>query len=303
VVLACLVTTADRGSAAVRNALYAEVLPPEKRVEGRAYLRSVTNVGIGVGTCLAALALQADTRAAYSAGILADDFSYLVVIALFAVVLPSPPKGAGRAAAEADGPNPALRDLPFLAVTALNGLLCLQFSMIEVGVPLWLVRETAAPRWMVSGSLLVNTVLVVLLQVRAARGTERIGTAARACGRGGLLLAGSCAVLALAHGLPGWVAALVLAAGVGLQALGEVVSQAGGWALSYALAPEGAHGAYQGVFNSGAAAAMMLGPALVAWLVIGHGVLGWALLALLFTAGGLAMAPTVRWAQRATAAT
>ena len=117
--------------------------------------------------------------------------------------------------------------------------------------------------------------------------------------RGGLLLTGSCAVLALAHGLPTAAAALVLAAGIGLQALGEVFSQAGGWALSYELAAEGHHGAYQGVFNTGQSAAMMLGPAVIAWLLVGHGLLGWALLGALFAASGLAMAPTVRWARRA----
>ena len=299
VVLACLVTTVDRGSATVRNAMYAQILPSDRRVEGRAYLRSVTNVGIGVGTCLAALALQADTRAAYTMAILADAVSFLVVLVLYAVVIPAPTRKAGQARPEVGGPNPALRNLPYLAVTALNGLLCLQFAMIEVGVPLWIVRETAAPRWMVSGGLVVNTVLVVLLQVRATRGTEQPAVAARVCGRGGLLLAASCAVLALAHGLPAALAALVLMAGVGLQALGEVFSQAGGWALSYDLAAEGKHGAYQGVFNTGQSAAMMLGPAVIAWLVVGHGLLGWTLLAALFAVSGLLMTLAVRCALRA----
>ncbi|MFD0350219.1 MFS transporter [Kitasatospora aburaviensis] len=60
--LACVVSAVDRGSAAVRNALYAQVLPADRRVAGRAYLRVVTNIGICLGTALGAIALQADTR-------------------------------------------------------------------------------------------------------------------------------------------------------------------------------------------------------------------------------------------------
>ncbi|WP_145788008.1 MFS transporter [Kitasatospora atroaurantiaca] len=302
VLLACLVTAADRGSAAVRATLYAEVLPADRRVAGRAYLRVVTNVGIGAGTALAALALQADTRSAYVVAFLADVVSFAVVAAMYAMVPVTARTARSEAASTgAAGRNPALRNLPFLVVTVLNALLVLQFAMLEVGVPLWIVKHTEAPRVMVAGSLIVNTVLVVALQVRATKGTEQPGVAARVFGKGGLLVAASCLVLGFAHGVPAVVAAVLVLAGVGLQALGEVFSQAAGWALSYDLAGEGAHGAYQGVFNAGMSAALMLGPALITTAVIGQGLLGWALLAGLFAASGLAMGPTVRWAQRRSA--
>ncbi|MER8186739.1 MFS transporter [Kitasatospora sp. NPDC094015] len=297
--LACVVAAADRGANAVRAALYAEVLPPADRVASRAYLRSVTNVGIAVGACLAALVLQADTRDAYLAALITDSASFAVVAVLFAVLVPDRPRATAEGGpAGPAGPNPALRNLPFLAVSALNGVLTLQFAMLEVGVPLWVVQQTEAPRAMVAGSMLVNTALVIALQVRAARGVDRPSAAARAFRRGGLLTACSCGVLALAHAVPAAAAALLVVAGVGLQALGEVLGQAGTWSLGYDLAADGAHGAYQGVLNTGQAVALMLGPALVTWLVIGHGLAGWLILAALFTAGALAMGPTVRWAGR-----
>ena len=297
VALACVVAAADRGSSAVRNALYAEVLPADRRVAGRAYLRVVTNVGMCLGTALAAVALQIDTRTAYLTAILCDAASFAVAAALYARV-PVPPRARAGAGRKAGGRNPALHNRPFLVVTALNAVLCLQFAVLEVGVPLWIVNETEAPRIVVAGTIVVNTVLVVALQVRATRGTERPGAAARVCGRGGLLLAGSSLVLGLAHGLPATAAAVVVLAGVALQALGEVFSQAGGWALGFDLADEDAHGAYQGVFSAGSSVAMMLGPALVSTAVIGYGLLGWAALGAVFAAAGLAMAPAVRWAQR-----
>ncbi|MFD4398142.1 MFS transporter [Kitasatospora sp. NPDC058478] len=316
VVLACGVAAVDRGSAAVRNALYAEVLPPDRRVAGRAYLRVVTNVGICLGTAVGAIALQVDTKPAYLTAILADAASFVVVAVLFhrlpahrlpahrlpahahpAPVAPSAEPGDGGAR-RGKRRNPALRDGPFLVVTVLNAVLALQFAVLEVGVPLWIVHDTEAPRITVAGTLIVNTLLVIALQVRATRGTEDRATAARLCGRGGLLLAASCLVVGLAHGLPALVAAVVVLGGIALQSLGEVFGQAGGWALSYDLAGERDHGAYQGVYNAGSAASMMAGPALVSTAVIGFGLAGWAVLGAVLAAAGLAMGPAVRWAGR-----
>ncbi|MEV6977779.1 MFS transporter [Kitasatospora sp. NPDC093806] len=314
VALACLVTAADRGASAVRNALYAEVLPADKRVAGRAYLRVVTNIGICLGTGVGAIALQVDSRVGYLTAILADAGSYLLVAVLFhRLRVPGPAGGArmvraSSAQRETAGKpvrdrNPALRDGPFLVVTALSGVLSLQFAMLEVGVPLWIAQQTEAPRITIAGTLIVNTVLVIAFQVRATKGTEEPAAAARACGRGGLFLAASCLVIGLAHGLPAVLAAVVVLAGVALQAAGEVLGQAGSWALSYDLAGDRAHGAYQGVFNAGTSASMMIGPAVVSTAVIGFGLAGWAALGALLAAAGLAMGPAVRWAGRRGTAT
>ncbi|MQS15316.1 MFS transporter [Streptomyces kaniharaensis] len=305
VVLACAVAAVDRGSAAVRNALYAEVLPADRRVAGRAYLRVVTNAGLCAGTALGAIALQVDNRPVYLTAIVANAVSFLFVAVMYRrlPVLAADGPSARSDAEGSEAPrtkrrNPALRDGPFLVVTVLNALLCLQFAVLEVGVPLWIVHETDAPRITVAGTLIVNTVLVITLQVRATKGTEDPATAARVCGRAGLFLAASCVVIGLAHGLPAIVAAVVVLGGVVLQSFGEVLGQAGGWALSYDLAGERAHGAYQGVYNAGTAAALMVGPALVSTAVIGYGLLGWAVLGAVLAAAGLAMGPAVRWAGR-----
>ncbi|HEY3478252.1 MAG TPA: MFS transporter, partial [Streptomyces sp.] len=232
----CVETAVDRGAAAVRNALYADALPKETRVPGRAYLRAVTNVGIGAGATLAALALQADTRGAYLAVILANAASFLAVAAMLPRIpvatreRPAPTDGSATEAPEAARPT-ALRDLPYLAVTALNALLAVQFAVLNVGIPLWVVRETDAPRAIVAAAMIVNTVLVVVFQVRATRATRDLGSAARACRTSGLLLAASCLAVAATHGLPAATAAVVLLAAVVLETAGEVLSQAGGWLL------------------------------------------------------------------------
>ncbi|MCQ4209648.1 MFS transporter [Streptomyces longispororuber] len=286
-----------QASMGVRNALYADVLPAGARVEGRAHLRMVTNVGMGVGGAFGALALQIDSRAGYTALILVDALTFVGS----AVLVHRLPGGAGRRAA-ADAPTGsrwrAVRDLPFLAVTFLNAVLALQYSLLEVGLPLWIVQNTEAPRWSAALVMVLNCVLVALLQVRATRGVEDLPGAVKAMRRSGLLLALSCAVFACTAGLSPLWAVAVLVVGAVVQVLAEVLSAAGGWTVGYGLADSRAQGVYQGVFNSGQAAATMAAPALVTATAIEHGTTGWAVLGVLFVGAGLGVGPAVRWAGR-----
>jgi MFS family permease len=296
VVCATGLQMASRG---VQGAIYADVLPAATRVEARAYLRMVTNVGMGVGGAFGAIALQLDTRAAYVTVILVNSLSFLGP-SLMVRRLPLAPHARERAAGDAPVGDRwrAVRDLPYLAVTVLNAVLVVQYTLSEVGLPLWIVERTEAPRWTAALLMIVNCVLVALLQVRVARRASQVAGAVRAMGWAGLLLAAACAVYAVSAGLsPVW-AVLALTVGAVVQVFSEVLMAAGGWTLGYELADARAHGVYQGVFGAGVSTGMMAGPALVTVTAIQHGRLGWAALAALFAAAGLAVAPAVRWARR-----
>src|SRR5262245_18042456 len=66
----------DRGSAAVRAGLIASTSTGPERIRTRAYLRSVVNVGLAIGGAGAALALVADTKAAYVTVIVINGLSH-----------------------------------------------------------------------------------------------------------------------------------------------------------------------------------------------------------------------------------
>lgn len=191
-VVGVLMAVADAGTRGARGALIAGAVPPDQRVRTRAYLRAVTNVGISVGTVLAGFALAADTRAAYVTLILLDAATYVLAAAVLLRLPPVPPMPA-----PAHGPRLiALRDRPFLAFTVLDGLMSMHFSLINIALPLWIAGHTSAPNWLISVCLLVNTVVVILFQVRASRGTEDLTGAGRAARRAGVLLAAACALFA-----------------------------------------------------------------------------------------------------------
>ncbi|WP_405007217.1 MFS transporter [Kitasatospora purpeofusca] len=299
VVLACVATALSRGAAAVRSALIARALPAEGQVRARALLRSVMNAGLVVGSGGAALALQADSYTGYVTMLVLDAVSFLGVTVLLAgLPVSATATGAAVAAGAADddprGPRTALRDRRYLLVTALHAVLELQLAVLTVGLPLWIVLGTGAPAAMVAAVNVVNCLLVVVFQVRASRGVTDVASAARACARGALLLAGGCLVYAAAQYGPAWAAAGALLVGALVHSLGELLTSAGGWTLSLDLADPRAHGEYQGVFMSGQAAAHVIGPLVVTLTAVDHGAVGWVVLAGVFALAGPALTAAVR---------
>jgi MFS family permease len=285
----------DGASSAVRGALIAGVVPPDEVVRTRAFLRSVTNLGISAGAIGAGVALHADTRFAYVILVLGDALTF----ALTAAVIWSLGHIRPHAAPEDVVPRAALRDRGYLAVTAVNGVMCLHYEVLVLAMPLWVVSHTPAPRWLVSPLLLVNTVLIVLFQVRASRGAETVPGATRAMRRACVALTVCCGVYAASsapHGEALAIAILVVA--VFVHTLGELRHAAGSWGLSFLLAPLHAQGEYQGVFGLGMMGARALSPAILTLLCITWGVPGWIALGGIFVLMGAAIGPAVSWAQR-----
>jgi MFS family permease len=291
-VAAAFVVTLDRGSSAVRQGLIAQLLDPRARVRGRAILRSVTNVGFAIGATLAGIAIAVDTRAAYDLLILGDAVTFVGAAAL---LLRLPHVAPQPHAAE--GPQLiVLRDRPYLIVTLLLSIMTLHFSLLEVGIPLWVSGHTDAPKTVVAVIFVLNCVLVALLSVPAARGTETIGGAARAGVRASVLLALSCVLFATAAGPGATVAAIVLVVAGVVEVFGEIVQAASGWGLSFGLAPDHAQGQYQGATSTGFALSQMLGPALMA-LVTSAGTIGWLTLGAVFLVTAAVTVPVARWAE------
>ncbi|MGN6334093.1 MAG: MFS transporter [Motilibacteraceae bacterium] len=258
----------------------------------RAYLRAVTNVGITVGGLVGALTLAIDRPAVYRGAVAVDAATYVgaaLVARRLPHVPPSPHSGEGPRLV-------ALRDRPFLVVTALNAVMALHYGLVDVALPLWVVERTHAPKWVIGLLLLANTVTVVLLQVRVSRNVATVQQGATASWRAGLVLALACVVYAAsAHGGP-LLAALVLVAGALAQVAGELLQAAGSWAIGFGLAPQKAQGQYQGLYSTGFAASSMLAPAVLTALVVGGGAPGWLVLGAVFTVAGLTMVPATRWA-------
>lgn len=288
-----LIGALEYGCGPAFGALIADLVPDGERVTARAALRSLFNAGFSAGALAAAalISLGKDTLSLLPLG------NGLTFLAAAAMVLKLPANGA-RAAADGGKPFRVLRDLPFLGVIGSSSLLALHSAVLLAGIPLWIVRNTDLPRGLVPLVLAVNTVLVVLFQVAAARGSENLDGAVRAARRSGAVSVLACAALAAGTLTGSWATGAITLGAVLLFTLAELWQSASGFGLGFGLAPEQARGEYLGAFHLHMVVQATLGPALVAFLVVGHDSLGWLVLAALFVAGTAAIGPSVDRARR-----
>ena len=140
----------------------------------------------------------------------------------------------------------ALRDRPYLLLTGLDGVMAIQFKVLTVAIPLWLVSAASAPRWPISATMLTSTAIVVS-QVRASRAITSSDAGGRAYRRTGVAFSGLVLPHLVGRRVPVWLAVTVLLAG---------------FEVSFALAPGHATGQYLGVFGLGAGLAETVGPGL-----------------------------------------
>jgi MFS family permease len=282
---------ADSGQRGAKGALIAGLVPSDQRVRTRALLRVTTNIGMGVGMALAGIVLAVDQREVYVIALLANAATYVVTAGLvqWGMTRVAPvPSTAGPSALT------ALKDRPFLAFVALDGLLSMHNAMAQIAIPLWVATATDAPTWVISVLLVVNAASVILLQLRVARGTEQLAGAARAGRRAGLLLALACGVLAITDLTSGWVTIALLIAAALVHVLGEMLQSAGGWGISFELAPPGGQGQYQGAYAMGTQVGDLVAPVVLTVVAVSWGWPGWLLTATIFLLAGAFIPVAVR---------
>jgi Major Facilitator Superfamily len=292
VVLSALMVGSDVGrSAWVANL----VVDQAERARLTARTRSSFNVGFSLGLLGAGLAIAANTRPAYLAlfagAAVATAVTCPVQLRLPGVRPTAPSRSRGRPS--------ALRDLPYIWVAQVSGLTRLGDTILTVGLPLWIVTRTAAPQALAAWLLIVNTVLVVLLQGRAAKRAATTAGAAVIQQWAFGVLALTCVVVWPSVGLPTVPAVAVLIAATVLITLGEIWGEGAWWALRYGLAPAGSQGQYGGVFMLGQAVPSAVGPVMVTTLTCGVGPVGWLILAGLFGACATFSRQSVAVAERA----
>ena len=289
----CLLGLADKAAAPMEQALVGQAVPTTERVRVIAALRSMRNVGFTIGALLGGVGLLIGTRSGYMAILLlnAASFAVLATLAARLPVVNALTKDLRRRFSVS-----VLRDRSFLSFSGISAVLTMHMTLLSIGIPLWIVIHTKVSPVVITPLLMVNTVLAVVLQVRASRGTDTIAGASSALVRAGASLAACCLLLIAVPKLP-----VILAVGVLLLAMialtgGELWQSAGGWGGSYLLAVPGQEGVYLSVFWLGVSVQQIAAPILIAAIVT-VGSTGWVVLAAVFAASGLAAPAIGRWAQ------
>jgi hypothetical protein len=286
--VAIVVQFASRTERPATAVLVLGVTPGPRQVDALAWQSSLRNLGYGLGGLLAALALLAHGKTPFVVLLAANAVSYVVagllVLQLPAVRPPERPEGDTTAYRE------VIRDRAYVGLTLLNVIMALHDSLLLVAMPLWIATRTKAPLPLTGLLFALNTVLVVLFQVRTAR-----DLAARA--RGGIVRSYrtaavsfvlACGAFALAAEAPMFVAIVLLVVALGALTSAELVTSAGEWFLSVELAPARLRERYISFFKTSMSVQQAVGPGLVTIVLDDWGRLGWLALASLLAAGTLA---------------
>lgn len=269
-------------SASVLTKLYAARVAGPDRSRYQAVQRTVVNVGYTLGGLGASVGLAFGSATVYRGLLLADSLSFCVVAVLVARC--AEPPSATRtvassattrpAATPAPGPSP-WRDRGYLGYAATDALLFLDGSVLRVGMPLWIISATTAPHGLAAMLFVINTVVVVLFQVRLSRHgrTPRLAALTLRKVAACYFLGGAAVAVSVVDAR--WAATTAMLAAAVAFTFVEMYQATVSWELSVALAPDDAQGAYVGVHGLAQSAERAAGPLVMTSAVIAAGPLGW----------------------------
>lgn len=279
-----------------RGAYTLDVFSGEDRIRSLAFMRSARNIGYTLGALLGGLALATDDLDV----VRAVPIVTAGILGLNAALVSRLPATQAHVLADVGSiaPPSALRNKGFLALMTLDGVLGTNQVLLNVVIPLWLVEQTDAPRVLLAWLFGTNTVLAVLLQVRASRGAETVTGALRASRLSAGFFVASCLIVLVTHDTVGWVTIALVWVGHVTVTGAELFQSAGHWGLTAELSDPARRGEYQGAAQLGWTLGSVWAPAAYTFLAISGGTAGWLLIAAIVLLATAGMHPAARAAQR-----
>ncbi|WP_374458273.1 MFS transporter [Nocardioides sp.] len=282
-----------------RNVYRIAVFPREVRVRALAYMRAARNVGYTLGAGASGVALGIGLDAVRLIPFVTGALLVLNAL-LIASVLPV----IARQVPVVDGDDPttaappAWRNPGYVVLSICNGVLSSNQVLLNVVVPLWLVERTDAPPALLAWLFGTNTVLAVLLQVRASRVADSVDGSLRAVRWSGWAFIVSCGLIAWTHETVGWVSILLIWIGHVTITGAELWQSAADWSFTSDLSDHRRLGDYQGVWGLGYQIEPIIFPALYTWLALQVGTPGWIVIALIGVTAAVVAHPAARAAER-----
>ncbi|MGL5851776.1 MAG: MFS transporter [Phycicoccus sp.] len=272
----------------------------DETVTLRSQVRVMANVGVALGTLIAGIGIQFDSTVAYRILLILFAVAQFSSVLLFLRLPKLPPlHRTQQDSAKISEPRwIALRDLPFVGYTLVGGAMMVQGLLLEILIPVWIVSYTDAPAWGVTVAFIVNTLMVVLLQVKFGNRVQTLKDGGAALRKAGVVLMLGCLALSLMKGAPPWAAFLLLVLGIALLTLGEIWHASGTYTFEFELPPAFAQGQYQGLSTTTSGIARAAAPALLLGIALNFGEVGWIGIGIVLMALGLLGPALARWGAR-----
>ena len=204
-----------------QSTLIAGLTPPEQRPAAFAMQRVVMNLGIGLGALAGGLIATTESPGSFTVLFLLNSLTFVVYAGVMFALVPSPSLDRGaREPGAAGSYRDVLRHRAFVAVIGLNALFIFAgFSGFEL-LPVYAKNEAAVSETQIGLIFLVNTIVIVLLQLPIAASREA-GAGCRRSGSSGLTWAAAWLLVPIAGSKTAGAAALLLTLAMVIFAVGE----------------------------------------------------------------------------------
>lgn len=275
---------AQGGLNGLNQVLTSDVLGRQNRSSALGAIRALRNIGYLTSGGLAAALLSTGTTTALRVAVEINALSFLGCAVIVVVVT----RGSDPRPVRADHQRafPALRDPKYLTLTASSAVFSSSIVVLDVGIPLWVIKNHQIPTWSAAVAVMVNTLVVVLLQYRTAARTDSVTRARRSIRLSAaafLLMSG---VLATAAHLDRWLGLAGIALAAILLTAGELLESPAWWTLSFNHAPPAVRSEYLASFDLCWGLVAIAGPPLMV-VVVQAGTVGWLGYGAAFVVAGL----------------
>ncbi|MBR7833252.1 hypothetical protein KDL01_08245 [Actinospica durhamensis] len=275
--LSALIGALRAGGGGLLQSLMTAALDSRDRTSLMAAVRAVRNVGYLASGAAGALMLGIDKPVLLSAGLVVNAVSF----AAGAVLVRKIP--AAAAAARPDRLDwSLLKDFSYLGLICCSAVFMSSVVVLDIALPLWVLRTGTVPRWTIGTVVIINTLAVIALQHRVASGIGTPRAALRALGGAAAAFVAMAGLIALSGAHVGLGAVAVLLAG-GMLTLGEMLEGPAWWTLGSELSAPGRDSQYLAAFDLNMALVNIAGRVLSVALVQA-GSLGWLVYGVLLLA-------------------
>lgn len=251
------------------------------------------NVGSVAGYGTVAIVLSADSRPAILAALCVNVASFLVAGAAASGV--TTVRHSRSQFETLPSYRSVLRDRRFIAFVCLFTLLSCQEDLMALGLPLWLRSEAGEIGFLLGGSFVVNSTLVVALQGMASRRAHKIPAMKRRLAYGGVLAGMGCVTftgLASARGTMQVVLLVLLA--VTLMSVGEVLFNSGSHGWLAVWPPEHNRHRYYSAFSLADEVSQVIAPLMILNALHAYPGGAWIFFGVVLAAAGLICSVVIR---------
>jgi MFS family permease len=238
------------------NAMVADIMPPDERVNAYALMRMVANLGIAFGPALGGFLLTVSYTLSYFITAAVNIFLALLVMAFIAETLS---KHSDTPIAARGGYGTLLRDRAFMSFWGVYSLLELAAAMVFVLLSVYTKENFNIPESQYGWLLTINAGMVVLLQFGVTRLTVRY-RALPALATGAAFYMLGLTGFALSRGFGGF------AIGMAVMTIGELIVSPTATALVANLAPSDQRARYMGMFALSYTVGSGIGPVIGGFL-------------------------------------